>query len=105
MSAQEDRPLHYTDTVFGLQDVKLDGVTFERCRFEDGCRLLFFGEAPPRLVECYVSHRVQFVLGRHAALTMQFLSFLAHHGGNGGLQTVQTVIHDLYGGAFEEERA
>jgi hypothetical protein len=100
-SPHEPESMRYQGTTFALQDVRLDGVQFDHCRFGSGSRLHFAGKALPTFTECDIAEDVEFVLASQAKLTMQFLSLFYHHGGKGGRETVERVVEQLYWGAFE----
>ena len=100
-SADEHQPRRFHGTSFALQDVRLDGCEFSRCRFENGCRLIFAGEALPTFTQCEIAEDVEFVLAGAAKLTFQFLSAFYHRSGKGGADTVNALFQQLRDGRFE----
>lgn len=96
-------PTRFLGTRFDRQDVRLDGVEFERCVFGPGCRLVFRGEALPALRECRTEGEVRYVLGGSALTTLQFLSMLLHDTNGYGRELVEQTIDDLRRGRFRVE--
>jgi hypothetical protein len=75
-------PKRYEGQTFGPGDVVvLDGASFVRCRFEDGCTLVFRGTAElQEITDCWRGDNVDFVLEGSACYTLSFLNNLWENG-------------------------
>lgn len=99
---EQPQPRRFVGTTFALQDVRLDGIHFERCRFQNS-RLIFDGVALPEFTDCHAEHDVQLILSGHAQLTAQLLSLFYHRTNKFGREMVDRFIDDLRRGAFEPD--